>query len=209
MSLLDPFSKSSNTSTLRGVALPQDRLATHGDEDRRQLDNEVSEEEDTPFSVYKSPCTIEVSNDLFTAAEYDEMEICGHTFYGKDCDDIVDGDSNGQLSSSPFELMIIRDDIRPLNITFDYELHYDPDANITQTLASLEATIVEHLAFATGLEECDVDIDGKRSRHRKRKLEGITFTETELATIQAVSSEPIDVQDSEWGTFLVFVFVSV
>ena len=204
MPLMDSKS-SASTFSLRRVALPTDPLL-------RQLQTD-EDEDDTQFSVYKSPCTIEVSNDLFTAAEYDEMEICEQTFYGKDCNIVEDE------TTTPFEVMSNRGDdssIHQLNVTFDYELHYDPDANIKRALASLEATMVQHLAFATRLDDCsDKEGRGKerlRRLQRRRNLQqgnkeegsgsSAIFTDTELSRIQAISSEPIDIQDKDWGAYL-------
>jgi hypothetical protein len=151
---------------LRSILRPLDPLPP------RQL--EPQDDTEDGFSVYESPCLFQVSNDEYTPADIDKIEICDILFYGGCITDPGEFNATGSLQ---------------LNMIFDYELHYAIGANLTRAVAFLEAAIVEHIASATGLANCGT---------RNRLLQGV-FSDADLARFEAVSAEPADELDTEWG----------
>ena len=167
-----------NYSPLRAVAKPQDPIGLE-----RDLQEYLDPEDGwRGFDVYISPCTIEASNDPFTAEEIDAMKVCDQDFYGRCIDNIADFNTTGLLQ---------------LDTTFDYELHYQIGADFTKTLAALQASMLEHVASMVGLSDCQ---QGRNLRNRRVRLRQLQLLpEPEFSKIEGVSSLPLDKKDPYWG----------
>jgi hypothetical protein len=146
--------------------------------------NQLSEDEDEelPFYVYESPCLFKASNEEFTPQEIDNFEPCTTDFYGGCVEEasVLDNDDS-------------------IDVQFDYELYYSVGSSITQTLAFLEGTMLEHISAITGLKECDDRrLDVPILAHR-RLPQYHDFSEEELLLFSGVTSEPVDQVDTSVG----------
>mmetsp|Transcript_8848 Transcript_8848/g.12597 ORF Transcript_8848/g.12597 Transcript_8848/m.12597 type:complete len:454 (-) Transcript_8848:140-1501(-) len=158
----------------RGNLVPIHKLAA--------LDLEEKEDSsDDPFVVfYSSPCQIRVSNDPEAEPKpITKPNPCNITFY--DCSAT---DDTGSINVFAEQAM---------SIEYDYELHYTKGANLEQTLFGLEASMLEHLASATGLVDCPVLQNNRRLQESrgKRLMENHDLPDL----FSAVSSDRVDTAD--------------
>jgi hypothetical protein len=140
--------------------------------------------------VKSSPCssdpTQQISNDHNTEEEHTDSDIIQDdttdsdcplaTFYGR-C--VAEEES-------------YQEEVKEMELSFDYELWTIGDS-ATKVHQTLEASMAEYIAQATGLDVCDETIN-RKSRLLKK---GTELTESELEYLQGLSSDPVDLVDSE------------
>lgn len=143
---------------------------------------------------YVSPCV------LFGVSNDPDVAECGKEIFG--------------CVKEHYFLQNTRQQVREINLRFDYDVHYDDDQqDLEDILDFIEATMVEHLAASIGLEHCQqsaeestvqaaqestVSLSGSNRRQRRRRLTSPNKDMEESAidkvkdAIVAVSSDPID-----------------
>ena len=93
-------------------------------------------------------------------------------------------------------------DIGTLDISFDYELHYNPQVDLNRVLRYYEELSLDHLATELGLKDCESVHSNRQRRlhHRRRRL--VISNETQ-ALVTGLSLFPRDRPDSRYTDCIV------
>lgn len=168
------------------------------DEDPRQLQVK-NDDESIPFDIYESPCALYASNDKFSPTDVEAFGQCNTTFYGgcSPFDDLAELEGAAASNTTTAPSLYYR-----LDVKFDYELYRRVGSNETKTLKFLEAVMIDHLAAVLGLKGCNTTItdNSNSNNNRQRQLQRYhPFTKSELKNFVAITSEPLDYYDPDFG----------
>jgi len=138
-------------------------------------------------TIYISPCEKKISNDPFEDADLlEDLAPCDRTIY--ECPRELP-----QISEVTGEVEEFREPTEFI-IKFDYEMHYDEDADLSKTMSGLEGSYLNHLAASTGLLDCEVTSAEIRNRGNNRRLKS-TLSPDQLAALLAIRTDPEDEPD--------------
>jgi hypothetical protein len=164
-------------------------------EDHRKLQVN-NDDESLPFDIYESPCALYASNDVFSPTDVEDFGLCNTTFYGgcSQFDDLAELEA--AATSNPTEPSLYY----RLDVTFDYELYHRVGSNETKTLKFLEGVMLDHLAAVLGVKGCNTTIPVNSTSNRQRQLQRYhPFSQAELEHFVAITSEPLDYYDPDYG----------
>lgn len=143
-----------------------------------------------PFStLYVSPCQIQVSNDPFDEP-LDVLDLipCNLKEYG----------CPGRQQDGPTV---------DIPIEYDFEIHYDTDADFETTMKALEGASLQHAANLAGLLDCNPTEtaverqNGNNLRRLNRYLQSL-LTDEEKAALIGITSDPEDMADPDISEFM-------
>jgi hypothetical protein len=160
----------------RGELLPLERRTADVDTDDENI-----------FDHYVSPCEFRVSNDPLYLSE----------------EDACDTKLVGCVHDHEF-LPDTRKQTKELRLQYEYDLYYKFDSknyNFWETLNFLEGAMLEHLSSSSVLdkEQCGKTDEEELRRDTRRYLQEV-FSEDVKKAIVAISSDPEDEQNREYGT---------
>jgi len=148
-------------------------------------------------SIFISPCTKKISNDPFEDADpLEDISPCNRTSYECPREMIQVSPTTGE-EIEPLELVI----------DFDFEIHYDEDVDLVETVNDLEGAYLQHLAALTGLLNCD-SVSAEVRNKGNRKLQSL-FTQAEEDALIAIKSDPADTPDPIYSECIVPVQSSI
>jgi hypothetical protein len=165
-------------------------------EDHRKLQVN-NDDESIPFDIYESPCALYASNDVFSPTDVEDFGFCNTTFYGgcSPFDDLADLEAAAASNPTTETSMYYR-----LDVKFDYELYHRVGSNETKTLKFLEGVMLDHLAAVLGVKGCNTTIPVNSTSNRQRQLQRYhPFSQSELEHFVAITSEPLDYYDPDFG----------
>jgi len=137
-------------------------------------------------TIYISPCQKKISNDPFEDADpLEDLSPCNRTSYEcpKETTEISEITDGKIVLTKPLELVI----------NFDFEMHYDEDADLDETMNDLEGSYLQHLAALTGMLNCEItSAEVRNSGNRRLKA---FLTEEEQDALIGITSDPEDTPD--------------
>jgi hypothetical protein len=207
---IDPIEVLNSTTTTTTSSSSQQN------EDMVQQNNDDDDDDDLFFDLYKSPCLIHASNDEFTFADLQVLSrSCGETFFGGcynneteliDAMGTVGGSTDGGGEGGDNGMVV-------WTIMFDYEVYYPSDVvDPIPAIDHLETIVLEHLSEVTNLNQCNgttENTDGGAAaagNTTERLLQQTTseylhdFSEDDLERMMAISGDPSDTLDPDYGT---------
>lgn len=157
-------------------------------------------DDDLHFDLYKSPCLIRASNDEFTFAQHEAFsESCGDTFFGgcfNNETELIAAMAQSEIAGGGEDGGVVA-----WTIMFDYEVYYP--SNVVDPIPAiqhLETIVLEHLSKVTTLNQCNGTDDTTARLLQTTSEFSHDFSEDDLKRMIAISGDPIDTLDPDYGT---------